>query len=174
MATNSKVLNGLWIRSGFYHLLIISMASLFVLGCSNDDDNGGEFDFPLEGDNLSISDIAGNWTATFAEFQLVTDASSTIEIVSQGGSVNLNIQNNGRFSATITFPGAPAESFSGQLGFSGSQLVLLDDVDDPGDEAFLTITLTPEDVLLINGILEFDFEGTGSFEATSVDLRMVR
>lgn len=176
MVTSRKVLKSGWIGSGIYRLLMVSIASLLVLGCSNDDDdgNGGDFDFPLEGDNLSMEDIAGNWTATFAEFQLISDSSSTIEIVSEGGEVTLNIQENGRFTSRITFPGEPAEQFSGQLGFSGSQLVLLDDEDDPGDEAFLSITLTPEDVLLVSGILEFDFEGTGSFEATSVDLRMVR
>ncbi|MEL6916972.1 MAG: hypothetical protein AAFO99_04500, partial [Bacteroidota bacterium] len=94
--------------------------------------------------------------------------------ISEGGSFNLTIQNNGRFSAQINFPGEPTEQFTGQMGFSDSLLVLLDDEDEPGDEAFLTISLTPEDLLLANGILEFDFDGDGSFEDTIIDLRMER
>ncbi|MEO1030725.1 MAG: hypothetical protein AAFX55_04940 [Bacteroidota bacterium] len=154
-------------------MTIIYMA-LLLLACNSDDDNATAFDFPLEGTTLSIDDIAGNWTATFAEFQTVGDPSSLIDIVDAGGSLTLNIQNNGRFTSTISLPGVGSQQFSGQMGFSGSQLVLLDDTDEPGDEAFLNITLTPEDMLLLTGILEFDFDEDGIFEDTNVDFRLIR
>ncbi|PRX57902.1 hypothetical protein [Flagellimonas meridianipacifica] len=173
MDTYFTVFKSIWSKDGLNRLLIVTITSLFVLGCSNDD-NGDEFDYSLEGDNLSIADITGNWTATFAEFELLSDSNSTIELVSQGGNVTLNIQSNGRFTSTIGFPGEAAEQFSGQLGFFESLLVLLDDEDEPGDEAFLNINLTSDDVLEVDGILELDFDSDGSFEDTFVDLRMVR
>ncbi|WP_435624861.1 hypothetical protein [Flagellimonas sp.] len=151
--------------------LLLSLCLFLCIGCSEDE---GEFDFPLDGSNLSMDDIAGSWTAIFAEFQQLSDPNSNVEIVSQGGSMTLNIQSNGRFTSTISVPGGSSEQFSGQLGFSGAQLVLLDDADEPGDEAFLGIALTSEDVLELNGILEFDFDGNGSFEETVVVLRMIR
>ena len=150
---------------------LLSLCFLLCIGCSEDE---GEFDFPLEGSNLSMADIAGSWTAIFAEFQLLSDPNNNVEIVSQGGSMTLNIQNNGRFTSTINVPGGSSEQFSGQLGFSGSQLVLLDDVDEPGDEAFLTIDLTSNDVLELGGILAFDFDDNGTFEETAISLQMVR
>lgn len=160
-------------RGGMLSFLVVGVALIALLACSGDDD-APEFDFPLEGTNLSIADIADNWTATTAEFQVVGVPGSFIEIVGAGGSVTLNIQNNGRFTSVISFPGEGSESFSGQLGFSGSQLVLLDDVDEPGDEAFIDVTLTTEDLLLLSGTLEFDFDDNGDFEDTDVDLVMTR
>ncbi len=154
-------------------LVFLSLIVVFFIGCNDDDDGPSEFDFPLEGSTLAMADIAGNWTATSAEFQIVGDPGSFVEIVGQGGSVTLNIQSNGRFTSIISFPGAAPEQFSGQLGFSGNQLVLLDDVDEPGDEAFIDITLTPQDELLLSGVLEFD-DGTGSFVPTNVNLSMIR
>ena len=95
--------------------------ALLTMGCSEDE---GEFDFPLEGDTLSIADIAGNWTAIFAEFQIRDQPDTSTNIIPDGGSVTINIQNNGRFTAVITFPGEAPTQFSGQLGFSESLLVL--------------------------------------------------
>ncbi|MEM9361053.1 MAG: hypothetical protein AAGA43_00385 [Bacteroidota bacterium] len=151
--------------------LLFSLFFFLCIGCSEDE---GEFDFPLEGDTLSITDITGNWTAIFAEFQIRDQPATSTNIIMDGGSVIINIQNDGRFTSTITFPGEAPTQFSGQLGFSGSQLVLLDDVDEPGDEAFLGIALSSDDVLEISGILEFDFDGNGTFEETVVFLQMVR
>ena len=154
---------------------MVALMTLIFVACSNDDDDEtAEFDFPLEGSTLSMADIAGTWTATSAEFEGASVPGGSIELVGAGGSVTLNIQNSGRFTANISLPGVGSQSFSGQMGFSGSQLVLLDDVDEPGDEAFVNITLTPEDLLLLSGILEFDFDGDGNFEDTDVDLTMTR
>ncbi|MEM7486054.1 MAG: hypothetical protein AAF348_12675 [Bacteroidota bacterium] len=160
-------------RSKRLPFLVITIVIMSLVACSGDDD-APEFDFPLEGTNLSIADISGNWTATSAEFQGLGVPGGFIEIVGADGSVTLNIQNNGRFTSTISLPEEGSQSFSGQMGFSGSQLVLLDDVDEPGDEAFIIITLTPEDILQLSGILEFDFDGDGNFDDTDVDLIMTR
>ena len=161
-------------RNGRLPFLMVALMTLVFVACSNDDDDIPEFDFPLEGTILTIADIAGNWTATSAEFQLLGVPESLIEIIGLGGSLTLNIQNNGRYTSTTGFPGEADEQSSGQLGFSGSQLVLLDDEDEPGDEVFFNITLTPEDVMVLSGIFEFDFDDDGSFEATEVDFRLIR
>lgn len=161
-------------RNSRLPIFLVVLLIVVGLACSNDDDDIPEFNFPLEGTTLTMADITGNWTATSAVFEGASVPGGAIELVGAGGSVTLNIQNNGRFTSTIGFPGETAESFSGQLGFSGSQLVLLDDDDEPGDEAFINITLTPEDILLLSGILEFDFDGNGSFEATNVDMSLIR
>ncbi len=158
-------------KSGFHHLLIISVTLFFILGCSEDE---GESSFSLEGDSLTMEDIAGSWTATFAEFQIRNQPETSTNIIADGGSVAITIQTNGRFVSEITFPGQSPERTSGQLGFDGSLLVLLDDEDEPGDEAFLGISLSPQDVLEIAGILEFDFDQDGDFEETVIVLNLVR
>ncbi|MEM9000720.1 MAG: hypothetical protein AAGB24_10690 [Bacteroidota bacterium] len=174
METKLESIKGLFGRKEIFYVMKVFVLALVLVGCSDDEEEELGFEFPLEGSNLSIADIAGNWTATFAQFSTVGVPDSSIEIIAAGGSATLNIQDSGRFTSTISLSGEGSQQFSGQMGFSGSFLALLDDTDEPGDEAFLDIDLTPEDELFLGGTLEFDFDEDGNFEPTITNLRLIR
>ena len=99
--------------------------------------DSGEDDFSLEGTNISMSEIAGTWTATRAFFSRAADGPAVeVEIIAQGGTATLVIQNNGRFTFTTMLPGEAAEVTTGQLGFDEDLLVVIYD-DEPDDFEFV-------------------------------------
>ncbi|MEM9076970.1 MAG: hypothetical protein AAGC43_08020 [Bacteroidota bacterium] len=156
-----------------YHFFTL-LTALFMLACSEDE---GEFDFPLEGDTLSIADISGNWTSFFVGFQdleLPDNETEVIDFAPAGAIVTLNIQQSGRFNARFSLPQGSIIEFSGQMGFSGNSLVILDDGDSPGDEVFFSVSLSDEDVLGLGGILELDFDEDGTLDETGISLLMTR
>ncbi|MEM8506458.1 MAG: hypothetical protein AAF717_01460 [Bacteroidota bacterium] len=157
-----------------FGVLVSSLFLIVLCSCSDDE---GEFDFPLEGENLSISDIAGNWTSFFVGFQdlgLPDDQSQTVDFSAMGATTTLNIQNDGRFTSRFSLPGGSIVNFSGQMGFQDTELVILDDNSSPGDEVFFSVNLDSEDVLRLGGILELDFDEDGTIDETVVSLAMVR
>ena len=98
-------------------LRVLFIACLVLLTSLGACDSGDEDEFLLEGDGISMSDIAGNWTATRAFFsRAATGPAVSVEIVAQGGMAALEIQNNGRFTFTTTLPGEAPEVTTGQLG----------------------------------------------------------
>lgn len=135
----------------------------FMSSCNDDDD-----DFSDTGTNLSIADIAGNWSATSATFT----APEFIDILEGGTTVLLNIQANGRFTFTIKVPGEADEVTTGRLGFDGEFLAVRFD-DDPEDEASFFISLI-NDILTLRGQTEFDFNEDGVDDFGILELIMER
>ena len=131
-------------------LLITAILAVFTLfiACSDDDD-----DLPLGGTNLSVSDIAGSWTATSATF----NAPVFFDLLADGSTVTLVIQNNGRFTFTRIVPNEPNDVSTGKLGFDGIYLAVIFD-DDPEEEASFSITLV-NNILALRGQTEMDLDG---------------
>ena len=155
-------------RNRLLHALLL-LPLLLVAAC----DGGSDDDFSLVGTNLSVSDIAGAWVATRAAFSPEADGpAQEVDLVAQGGTVTLNIQNNGRFTLTLSLPGAPPETATGRLGFDEDLLVVSFD-DDPDDFDFFGIQATPT-TLSVQGPGEFDFDGDGTDEAARLELDFVR
>lgn len=151
---------------------LTTLLSFFVLflsfSCGSDDG-----DPQLEGTNLSISDIQGNWEATRALFDIAgTGASQAIDIVAVGGSVTLNIQSNGRFTLTILAPGQPPETSTGQMSFDEDLLVVAFD-GDANDPEFFGIQSTAT-TLSLSGNTEYDLDGDGVDDPATVELDLVR
>ena len=135
-------------------IVVIAPLTLFV-ACSNDDEPSTE----------KISEIAGTWTATSATF-------NGIDVVLEGGSVSLAIQNNGRFTFTIKRPGRNDMVFTGKLGFDEQWLAVEYDT-NPGEYEYYDITYD-EHNLHIGANSEFDFDGNGTDEEVIFFLDMVR
>ena len=146
-------------RHLFFLTAILTIFTLFTY-CSDDDE-----DFSQTGTNLSVSDIAGNWTATQATFK-------GIDLLADGGSITLNIQNNGRFTFTMKLPGEPDDISTGKLGFDGEWLAVIFD-DDPGEEASFFISLV-NNILTLRGETEMDLDGNGIEELGILGLIMER
>lgn len=103
----------------FWFILVLLILSIPILSCSSDGDEEDGIDFSdcsLNGPNFSISDVVGNWTATQANFD-IPGTSEQIDVVSEGGTVTLNVQSSGGFTLIITESGATSESTTGDLAF---------------------------------------------------------
>ncbi|MEM7380453.1 MAG: hypothetical protein AAF361_04555 [Bacteroidota bacterium] len=153
-------------------VLCIAMGILFT-SCS--EDNEGP-ECSLQGTNLSVSDIAGNWDATTANFGLdVTGPVQEIDIVAEGGSVTLSIQSGGRFTLSITEPGEPSDNSSGSLCFDEDLLIVNFDEDGPDEYEFFAIQFNSgTNTLTIEGPTTFDFDGDGQSEPARVFLVLTR
>ena len=124
---------------------------------------GGEDDDPnLEGDKYSIADIKGNWTATQAIFSsLEVPNKGFLDIIDEGGSLTLAIQDNGRFKITIILPGEANQVINGQLGFDEEWLAVSYD-EDPGEYDYLFFDLNDiKTILTIIGDGGYDFDDDG-------------
>jgi len=112
-----------------------------------------------------ISEIAGFWTATSASF-------NGVDVVDEGGTVTLDIKDNGRFTFTINRPGRAAMVFTGRLGFDEQWLAVEYD-NFPGEYEYYDITYDDHN-LHIGANSEFDFDGDGTDEWVVFYLDMVR
>ena len=146
-------------------LFITAILAVFTLftSCSDDDE-----DLSQTGTSLSVSDIAGSWTATSATFS----GPEFFNLLADGGTVTLVIQNNGRFTFTMKVPGEPDEVSSGKLGFDGEYLAVRFD-DDPGEEASFFISLV-NNILTLRGQTEMDLDGNGKEDFGILELIMKR
>ncbi|MEM6893831.1 MAG: hypothetical protein AAF554_09090 [Bacteroidota bacterium] len=161
----------IWKVVGF---ILCSFCFTLLLSCSDDED---DINFSLDGDTLSIADIAGNWTSVFIGFQdldVPDNEAQNVDYSALGATATLNIANDGRFTGSFSLPQGSTVNFSGQMGFSGDRLLLLEDSDGPGDEVLWNITLTEEDILSLAGDLEIDFDEDGTIDPTIVSLQMER
>ncbi len=156
-----------------YRPVLRGFLSIFILAllvtCS--DDEGIE----LCGTNLCIEDIAGNWNATQASFGAVTGPAMSVDVVADGGTVTMSIQNNGTFSVTITVIGEAPEVSNGQMSFD-EDLLVVSFSDSPEDFEFFSITHN-EPMLNIsggNGSVEFDLDGDGVDDPANIDFVMER
>jgi len=144
-------------------LLLTSFLALltFFIACGGDDDP------PLEGNNISMTDLAGTWTATGATF-------NGTDVVADGGSVTMTIQSNGRFNLTMKRQGMDDMIFTGQLGFDEQWLAVEYDT-YPGEWEYYDYDLTDGKTKFhIGANSEFDFDGDGVDEFVIFFLDMVR
>jgi hypothetical protein len=143
-------------RSALTLALIMVVASLtFLASCGDKDEPSTE----------RVSEIAGTWTATSATF-------NGTDVVAEGGSVILVIENSGRFTLTINRPERRLLEFTGRLGFDEEWLAVEYDT-DPGEYEYYDITYD-ESNLHIGANSEFDFDGDGADEYVVFFLDMVR
>ena len=137
-------------------LIVAVLLPLFLfVSCNKDDEFSDE----------RVSEIAGTWTATSASF-------NGLDVVDEGGSVTLEIQDNGKFTFTIKRPGRTDMVFTGRLGFDEEWLAVEYDT-NPGEYEYYDSTYDA-DSLNIGANSEFDFDGVGSDEFVIFFLDMVR
>ncbi len=157
-----------------WHLCIVVFMIGSLSSCSSDEE---DFTVSLDGPSISVSDFSGSWVATTAVFES-TDGSQRLDVIQEGGSATLQVQNNGRFTITISAPGQGSDSFSGEMGFNGeeygNQLIVLFDGDARDDYELFNVAVTNDDVLFLSGITAYDFTGSGGEVPATIDLVMVR
>ena len=155
-----------------HYLAILFLANYLMISCSSGDDE----EFSLVGTNTSVADLSGNWNATRAVFDRYTSGPvAQTDVVAEGGTVTLNIQNTGRFTLTVTEQGAAPETTTGRLAFDEDLLVIFFD-ENPEDWEYFSITHSEPNLSISggNGSAEWDFDGDGTEEPANVDFAFVR
>ncbi|MCP4977531.1 MAG: hypothetical protein GY931_15365 [Maribacter sp.] len=143
-----------------------------VFACSKDDSE------PLvkEGGPFAISELAGNWEASSANFN---GGNVNIDVVDQGGTVSLTVQGNGNFTLNIDPVDRAAYTVSGEMfweKFEGEFYFAIEWDDYPGDWDTYGATLAGT-TFSINGGAdtgEYDFNDDGTFESASISFTFIR
>ncbi len=151
--------------------LLYILLSLAFISCDDDDED----EFSLVGTNFSIAAITGTWNATQAIYGNFSGPAVSVDVVAEGGTVVLQIFNNGSFQVTVTQLGSTPETSSGQMGFDEDLLVISFD-DDPEDFEFFGTTFN-DPILTINGgngLVEFDLDNDGVDDPAIIDFILER
>ncbi len=157
------------------HLLFVPAYFLFIIfltGCDDEEENG----FSLEGTDVSVAEIAGSWTATKAFFGKSGEGPvMEVDVVAIGGSLDMQIQTDGKFSVTVALPGETPETSTGRLGFDEDLLVISFD-EDPDEFEFFGITHNEPNLNIRGGIVyeAYDFDGDGNNEDADIDFELLR
>ncbi len=148
-------------------LAVISLCFAFLLNsCSSDDDGNGGIS---TGEFILVA-MVGEWTAASASFTtLNTNPVLSRDIVAEGGTCELSVAQNGRFTLVIRNPGIQNPQLVTGLFEPNGELIETRLDSDPN-------VLVPWDFLLsgnslsINGPIDYDFEDDGTPEQTSAAL----
>ncbi|MGB5203555.1 hypothetical protein [Eudoraea sp.] len=149
----------------FTYLFLISLISL-TFSCSDDDPE----DVLTKDGPFEISELAGTWEATKAQFSVNT---VSVDVVEDGGTARMSVQSNGRFTLTIDPIDRDAYTVSGEMFWEEWQqtfyfAIAWDAYPDDWDTYGHTYDVT---TLSFNGGAdtgEYDFNNDGDMEACSI------
>lgn len=148
------------------YVFLIMMTSLCI-SCSSSDDEGEGL---TKDGTFPISELAGNWEATKAQFSVNT---TSVDLIEQGGTATMTVQSNGRFTLTLSPFDRDTYSVSGEFFWEEWQqtfylAIVWDDDPDDWDTYGHTFNGT---TLSINGGADtgaYDFDNDGDLESCSL------
>lgn len=155
----------------YLHLILAVLLALSV-SCSSDEDQ----DTITKSGPFEISELAGNWNATQAQF---SSSSTSVDVVDDGGTVSMSIQSNGRFFMTIDPIDRAPYTVKGEMFWEEWQgtfyfAIRWDDEPDDWDTYGHTYDGTK---LTFNGgpdSGDYDFNNDGTSESCSVHFVFMR
>ena len=144
------------------YLFMISLISL-NFSCSNDDDE----DVLTKDGPFEISELAGTWEASKAQFSVNT---VSVDVVDDGGTARMTVQSNGRFTLTIDPVDRDSYMVSGEMFWEAWQQTFYFAIawdDDPGDWDTYGHTYDGTTLSLNGGADtgEYDFDNDGDMES---------
>ncbi|WP_424501107.1 hypothetical protein [Robiginitalea sp.] len=156
----------------FAHILLILLVP-FIFSCSSSDDDE---DALTKDGSFPISELAGTWVATKAQFSV---SATSVDVVENGGTALMTVQSNGNFALTLDPVDRPAYTVRGEMfweAWQGSYYFAIEWEDEPGDwdtygDAYDGNTLS------LNGGTDsgaYDFDNDGDMESCSVHFIFVR
>lgn len=154
--------------------LFLPLITFLLFSCSKSGDPADEL--VKEGD-FKISELAGNWEATYANFN--DGVQQSVDVVGDGGTVSISVQSSGRFTLTINPTDRAAYTLSGEMfweKFEGDYYFAIEWADYPGDWDTYGATLTSTAFTISGGFdsAEYDFDNDGTFESCSLGMGFVR
>jgi hypothetical protein len=149
----------------FIYFFLIALISL-NFSCNKDDDDE---DLLTKDGPFEISELAGAWEATKAQFSVNT---VSVDVVEDGGTASMSVQSNGRFTLTIDPLDRDSYTVSGEMFWEAWQQTFYFAIawdDDPGDWDTYGHTYDGT-TLTFNGGAdtgEYDFDNDGDMESCS-------
>lgn len=159
-------------RTSAKALLLSAFLMVFSISC----DKSSAEDPLVKDGPFNISELAGNWEATQAQFSVGT---TSVDIVEDGGIVTMTVLSSGKFTLTINPTDRPAYTVSGEMfweKWEGSYYfsIVWDDEPDDWDSYGHTWDGT---TLTLNGGAdtgEYDFDNDGDAESCSLHFDFVK
>ena len=174
---NQKVIRSLSpkfiVMKSFTYIFLILLISL-TFSCSTDDND--DVNVLVKDGPFHISELNGTWEATKAQFSVNT---VSVDVVADGGTANMSVQSNGRFTLTLDPVNRNPYTVSGEMFWEEWQktfyfAIVWDDYPNDWDTYGHTFDGT---TLSLNGGAEtgeYDFNNDGDMEACSVHFIFVR
>ena len=159
-------------KTAFQYLFSILLLFASVACSTGDEDE----DVITKEGPFNISELAGNFEATKAQFSVNT---VSVDIVEDGGTVEMTVQSNGRFNLTLNPIDRPAYTVSGEMfweEWQGSFYFAITWDDEPGDWDTYGHTWDGT-TLSLNGGADtgaYDFDNDGDTEPCSLHFIFVR
>jgi len=156
----------------FANILLVLWIPL-VFACSSSD---GDEDVLTKDGRFPISDLAGDWVATKAQFSV---SSTSVDVVEDGGTARMTVQNSGDFVLALDPFDRPAYTVRGEMfweAWEGTYYFAIQWEGEPGDwdtygETWDGTTFTLNGG---TGTGEYDFDNDGDMESCTVHFIFVR
>ena len=158
---------------------VMLLTVLFVaVSCSEDEP---ELILAKEGGPFEISQLTGNWEATQAVFLRISD-NWVVDIVADGGSLSLTVQNSGRCTFLVDPVDQAAYSVSGEMfwgNYEGDDALAIVWDGSPDEGSFFPIqgvelTDTTFNLGCLSECGEYDFDNNGNFEVADLGFEFIR
>jgi|GEM_PF-1809728 len=141
---------------------------LFLFSCSSSDGENSPDVIPT-GEPIEFT---GEWSAEKAVFDIeFENFTETADFIAEGGSINLNVEENGSFSIQFVL-GQNSESITGQMSINDDLLTIVFDY-SPSDRSYFEVHHTDNILEIDGGPLEYDFDDDGTPEPALVSFRFI-
>ena len=139
----------------------VALAATLAVGCSD----------TVAPNEVTLDDLAGNWSATSLEFTNVANTSQVFDLVANGGTFTLTLQSAGTFSGAQSLAGQ-TETLTGTVSVSNGTLTLT----ETGETLSFTITAYDGDTITIASTtnVSWDFGFDGQDEEASITATLQR
>ena len=150
----------------YAYIFLIFLAPL-VFSCSSSDDPE---DVLTKDGRFPISELAGTWVATKAQFSV---SSTSVDVVEDGGTARMTVQNSGDFALTLDPVDRPAYTVRGEMfweKWEGTYYFAIQWEGEPDDWDTYGETWDGTTFTLNGGAGtgEYDFNNDGDMESCSV------
>ncbi|WP_108245041.1 hypothetical protein [Muricauda brasiliensis] len=141
---------------------------LILFSCSSSDGENSPDVIPT-GEPIEFT---GEWSAEKAVFDIeFEDLTETADFIAEGGSINLNVEENGSFSIQFVL-GQNSESITGQMSINDDLLTIVFDY-SLSDRSYFEVHHTDNILEIDGGPLEYDFDDDGTPEPALVSFRFI-
>jgi hypothetical protein len=140
-------------------VLAIAVLGAAALACGGDDEP-------------SIESISGTWDIVKFEYVNVENSSQRVDLVAEGLTGTVNLNDNGQYAATTEEPGFPPETVTGTWSYTADTFTLKE-TGSTGDATFDMDV--GNDVLTLTGAnADYDFNDDGVPEAAKWNVTLER
>ena len=155
------------------------LISIIAHSCDSTGDSGSNIS--KEGGPFEISEFAGNWEATLANFWRASDGLK-VDIIADGGSVSLTVQSSGRCTFAVNPVDRAPYTASGEMfwgSYEGDEALAIvwddsPDADDRSSFQFIELTDTTFNMACTSECGEYDFNNNGTSETADLGFEFIR